>query len=52
MSDAITARQFHDSDGVEDWRVVLGTAQTRFRTGLFTAGVEPDRRDRRAWPRA
>jgi 4a-hydroxytetrahydrobiopterin dehydratase len=40
MSDAITARQFHDSDGVEDWRVVLGTAQTRFRTGSFTAGVE------------
>ncbi|MFE4465175.1 VOC family protein [Oerskovia sp. NPDC056781] len=40
MSDAITARQFHDSDGVEDWRVVLGTAQTRFRTDSFTAGVE------------
>ncbi|MBD7951998.1 VOC family protein [Oerskovia rustica] len=40
MSDAITARQFHDSDGVEDWRVVLGTAQARFRTDSFTAGVE------------
>jgi len=40
MSDEITARQFHDSDGVEDWRVLLGTAQTRFRTGSFTAGVE------------
>ncbi|MEK8228271.1 4a-hydroxytetrahydrobiopterin dehydratase [Oerskovia sp. M15] len=23
-----------------DWRVLLGTAQTRFRTGSFTAGVE------------
>ena len=38
--DRITARQFHDSDGVEDWRVILRTAQTLFRTGSFTAGVE------------
>ncbi|WP_454043327.1 4a-hydroxytetrahydrobiopterin dehydratase [Cellulosimicrobium sp. Marseille-Q8652] len=38
--DRITAREFHDSDGVEDWRVLLATAQTRFRTGSFTAGVE------------
>jgi 4a-hydroxytetrahydrobiopterin dehydratase len=38
--DRITAREFHDSDGVEDWRVLLATAQTLFRTGSFTAGVE------------
>lgn len=38
--DRITARQFHDSDGVEDWRVILRTVQTLFRTGSFTAGVE------------
>ncbi|MBD8080453.1 VOC family protein [Cellulosimicrobium arenosum] len=38
--DRISAREFHDSDGVEDWRVVLASAQTRFRTGSFTAGVE------------
>ncbi|MCB7137865.1 VOC family protein [Cellulosimicrobium marinum] len=39
-SDRVTAREFHDSDGVEDWRVLLATAQTLFRTGSFTAGVE------------
>ena len=39
-SDRITAREFHDSDGVEDWRVLLATAQTLYRTGSFTAGVE------------
>mgnify|MGYP001507627627 CR=1 FL=1 len=38
--DRITARQFHDSDGVEDWRFILRTVQTLFRTGSFTAGVE------------
>jgi 4a-hydroxytetrahydrobiopterin dehydratase len=38
--DRITAREFHDSDGVEDWRVLLATAQTLYRTGSFTAGVE------------
>ena len=26
--DRITDREFHDSDGVEDWRVLLATAQT------------------------
>jgi len=39
VDDRITARQFHDNDGVEDWRVILRTAQTLFRTGSFTAGV-------------
>ncbi|MBD5787744.1 4a-hydroxytetrahydrobiopterin dehydratase [Cellulosimicrobium terreum] len=37
--DRITAREFHDSDGVEGWRVLLSTAQTLYRTGSFTAGV-------------
>lgn len=40
MADRITARQFHDSEGVDDWRVLLRTAQTRFRTGAFAVGVE------------
>ncbi len=40
MSDAITAGQFHDFAGVEDWRVLLSAAQTQFRTGSFAAGLE------------
>ena len=33
MSDRITTRQFHESQGVEDWRVVGEGACTYFRTG-------------------
>ncbi|WP_265522228.1 VOC family protein [Oerskovia flava] len=41
MSDGtISAHEFHASDGIEDWRVVLSSARTVFRTGSFTAGVE------------
>lgn len=40
MDGRLTADQFLASDGVGDWRVVHGTACTRFRTGSFTAGVE------------
>jgi 4a-hydroxytetrahydrobiopterin dehydratase len=40
MSEGITPRQFHEADGVDDWRVVANAACTHFRTGSFTAGVE------------
>src|SRR5437762_14349533 len=39
MSDRITARRFHESEGVEDWRVVGEGACTYFRTGSFEAGA-------------
>src|SRR5438067_3018912 len=39
MSEPITARQFGESDGVQDWRVVGEGACTYFRTGSFTAGA-------------
>jgi 4a-hydroxytetrahydrobiopterin dehydratase len=35
----ITAQQFHDADGVDDWEVVSGEASARFATGSFAAGV-------------
>lgn len=38
--DRITAQQFRTSDGVEDWRVLVGAAHTVFRTGSFAAGVQ------------
>jgi 4a-hydroxytetrahydrobiopterin dehydratase len=39
MPERISARQFHESEGVEDWRVVFGGACALFRTGSFAAGV-------------
>jgi 4a-hydroxytetrahydrobiopterin dehydratase len=39
MTDRITPRQFHDAEGVEDWRVVAHLTQAHFRTGSFTEGV-------------
>ena len=39
MSDPVTARRFHESEGVEDWRVVGEGACAFFRTGSFAAGV-------------
>ncbi|HEV8595030.1 MAG TPA: VOC family protein [Thermoplasmata archaeon] len=39
MSDGITMRRFHESDGVEDWRVVGEGACAYFRTGSFAAGA-------------
>ena len=39
MTDGITARQFRESDGVEDWPVLSEGACTYFRTGSFAAGV-------------
>src|SRR5712691_9789667 len=35
----ITLRQFHESDGVEDWRVLGEGACAYFRTGSFAAGA-------------
>jgi Pterin-4a-carbinolamine dehydratase len=40
MTERITPRQFHDSSGVEDWRVLFTGACTHFRTGSFARGVE------------
>jgi 4a-hydroxytetrahydrobiopterin dehydratase len=39
MSERLTPQQFHDADGVEDWRVVTNVAQAHFRTGSFAVGV-------------
>jgi 4a-hydroxytetrahydrobiopterin dehydratase len=39
MTDYITPKQFHDSEGVEDWRVLGDGAFAYFRTGSFAAGV-------------
>jgi len=39
MIERITPRQFHEADGVEDWRVVGEGACTYFRTGSFAAGA-------------
>jgi 4a-hydroxytetrahydrobiopterin dehydratase len=39
MSEQIEPRQFHEADGVEDWRVVGEGACTYFRAGSFAAGA-------------
>ena len=39
MTGRISPRQFHEADGVEDWRVLFGGAYAHFRTGSFAAGV-------------
>jgi len=39
MIERITPRQFHQADGVEDWRVVGEGACMYFRTGSFAAGA-------------
>src|SRR3989442_5281453 len=39
MSERITTRRFHESDDVEDWRVVGEGAGAYFRTGSFAAGT-------------
>ena len=39
MTDGISPKQFHESDGVEDWRVIGEGACAYFRTGSFAAGV-------------
>jgi 4a-hydroxytetrahydrobiopterin dehydratase len=39
MTEPIAPRQFHEVDGVEDWRVIGEGACTYFRTGSFEAGA-------------
>jgi 4a-hydroxytetrahydrobiopterin dehydratase len=39
MTDYISAKQFHDSEGVEDWRVLGDGACAYFRIGSFAAGA-------------
>jgi 4a-hydroxytetrahydrobiopterin dehydratase len=39
MSDQISPKQFRESEGVEDWRVVGDGANAYFRTGSFAAGA-------------
>lgn len=38
-SEKLSARQFHEADGVEDWRVLGEGACAYFRTGSFAAGA-------------
>ena len=40
MAERITPRQFHDADGVDDWRVLWSVAFAVFRTGDFATGVK------------
>jgi 4a-hydroxytetrahydrobiopterin dehydratase len=40
MSEPITPQQFHDSEGVDDWRVLWAVAFAVFRTGDFATGVK------------
>lgn len=39
MAESITPQQFHDADGVDDWRVLWTVAFAVFRTGDFATGV-------------
>ena len=39
MQDGITPRQFHESEGVGDWRVLGEGAVAYYRTGSFAAGA-------------
>src|SRR5688572_19350866 len=39
MTDGISPKQFHESEGVEDWRVIGDGACAYFRTGSFAAGA-------------
>jgi 4a-hydroxytetrahydrobiopterin dehydratase len=39
MTERISPRQFHEAEGVEDWRVLGEGACTYFRTGSFAAGA-------------
>jgi 4a-hydroxytetrahydrobiopterin dehydratase len=39
MSEPMTPAQFHDSPGVEDWRVITDAAYAYFRTASFGSGV-------------
>ena len=38
MAELITPKQFHEADGVDDWRVLWAVAFAVFRTGDFATG--------------
>lgn len=40
MATRISPKQFHASDGVDDWRVLFDGAKTYFATGSFGKGIE------------
>jgi 4a-hydroxytetrahydrobiopterin dehydratase len=40
MTERITPRQFHEAEGVEDWRMLANAVGAYFRTGAFATGVE------------
>ena len=40
MAELITPKQFHEADGVDDWRVLWAVAFAVFRTGDFATGVK------------
>jgi len=39
MTERINSRQFHESEGIDDWRVLYGRAFANYRTGSFAKGV-------------
>src|SRR5437762_13924922 len=39
MTDRLSPKQFHESEGVEEWRVLGDGACAYFRTGSFAAGA-------------
>ena len=39
MTERISARHFHEAEGVEDWQVRDGRAFAYFRTGSFATGL-------------
>jgi 4a-hydroxytetrahydrobiopterin dehydratase len=39
MIERITSQEFHQADGVEDWRVLPDVASAHYRTGSFAAGL-------------
>lgn len=39
MPERITPRQFHEAEGVEDWRMLANAVATHFRTRSFAKGV-------------
>src|SRR5947199_3376873 len=39
MTDRLSPQQFHEAEGVEDWRVLGDGACAYFRTGSFAAGA-------------
>ena len=40
MTERITPGQFHEADGVQDWRVLGEGTCTYFRTGSFAASAQ------------